>query len=114
MAWTPNWLDLGQGRGPGSTSPNRGRTFQSTAAAGTLVTSERERRQLVTYGAPVDVHVVPLPVSGPPRPGDASRFRRKFGIPDDVPLVLFLSRIDPKKGLERLLQAAQRWGGSHP
>jgi glycogen synthase len=34
--------------------------------------------------------------------------RMKWGIPDDQPLVLFMSRIDPKKGLNLLIPALER------
>jgi glycosyltransferase involved in cell wall biosynthesis len=83
-------------------------------AAGVIVTSEREGGQLVTYGASCKVSVVPLPVTGPTTAGDGARFRSSIGVPDTAPLVLFLSRVDPKKGLERLLQAVAKLRSSHP
>jgi glycosyltransferase involved in cell wall biosynthesis len=83
-------------------------------AAGVVVTSERERRHLVTYGVDCHVSVVPLPVVGPAAAGDGARIRRSIGVDDAAPVVLFLSRIDPKKGLERLLEALRALSGSHP
>ncbi len=83
-------------------------------SAGVIVTSERERRQLVTYGAPAAVHVVPLPVAAPATSGNGRRFRRSLGIADRAPVVLFLSRIDPKKGLERLLEATRILAMTYP
>jgi glycosyltransferase involved in cell wall biosynthesis len=38
--------------------------------------------------------------------------RMKWGIPDNQPLVLFMSRIDPKKGLNLLIPALERLLGS--
>jgi glycosyltransferase involved in cell wall biosynthesis len=83
-------------------------------AAGVVVTSEQERRHLVTYGVDCHVAVVPLPVVGPAAAGDGARFRRSIGVDDSTPVVLFLSRIDPKKGLERLLEALKAVRSSHP
>jgi glycosyltransferase involved in cell wall biosynthesis len=83
-------------------------------SAGVLVTSDRERRQLVTYGVDCQVDVVPLPVPGPPGTVDGARFRRSIGVPETAPVVLFLSRLDPKKGLERLLEAIRVLRLSNP
>jgi len=75
-------------------------------SAGVMCTSQREADLVETYGTAPRRFVVPLPV---PRltceswAGEA--FRAKHGIPADAFVVLFLSRIDYKKGLEFLLPA---------
>lgn len=46
--------------------------------------------------------------------GDGARFRSRFGIPGDRRVVLFMSRIAPKKGLPMLLQAWSGLRDSHP
>jgi glycosyltransferase involved in cell wall biosynthesis len=75
-------------------------------SAGVMCTSQREADLVETYGAKPARFVVPLPV---PRlegdPGGREAFRAKHGIPGDAFVVLFLSRIDYKKGLEFLLPA---------
>lgn len=48
--------------------------------------------------------IIPLPVTAPDG-GDAGRFRQTFGIGADRRIVLFLSRVDPKKGIEVLIEA---------
>jgi glycosyltransferase involved in cell wall biosynthesis len=40
--------------------------------------------------------------------GNGSRFRRRFDLPEDKRLMLFLSRIHPIKGIPRLLEALAR------
>jgi len=37
--------------------------------------------------------------------GDGAAFRRRFGLPEDTRIILFLGRITPKKGLPMLLRA---------
>ncbi len=44
--------------------------------------------------------------------GSAERFRTAFHLPSDRRIVLFLSRISPKKGLPLLLQSLQQCGAS--
>ncbi|MBV9042841.1 MAG: glycosyltransferase [Acidimicrobiia bacterium] len=77
-------------------------------AAGVLVTTERERDRLMTWGAAPDVQVLPLPVSAPSTAGDGRRFRAAHNIDTDAKVLLFLSRLHRKKGLERLFRAAAR------
>jgi glycosyltransferase involved in cell wall biosynthesis len=83
-------------------------------AAGVLVTTERERDRLVTWGAKPQVDVLPLPVSAPTVPGDGPRFRAGHDIPADAEVVLFLSRLHRKKGLERLFDAVARLSARRP
>ncbi len=73
------------------------------AAAVVLTTAEEEAR-LVTFGAAADTVVVPLPVA-PPGPGDGAGFRARHGVPAEAVVVLFLSRLDVKKGLDLLTAA---------
>ncbi|MDA0266914.1 MAG: hormogonium polysaccharide biosynthesis glycosyltransferase HpsP [Cyanobacteria bacterium] len=52
--------------------------------------------------------VLPLGVTPlPHRWGEVINVRDKYGIPADCPIVLFMSRIDPKKGLDLLLPALE-------
>ena len=69
-----------------------------------VCTTDLEAERLVTYGASTPTAVVPLPVS-PPGAGDGPAFRSRHAIPADVPVVLFLSRLDVKKGLDVLVEA---------
>lgn len=76
------------------------------AAATVLCTTQREARDLVTYGATPKIRVVPIPLSTVDTPCcDRATFRKKWAIPEDAPLLLFLSRLDAKKGLAHLLGA---------
>ncbi|MBL8778402.1 MAG: glycosyltransferase [Acidimicrobiales bacterium] len=69
-----------------------------------VCTTDLEAERLVTYGAGTRTAVVPLPVA-PPGPGDRAGFRQRHGIPPDATVVLFLSRLDVKKGLDLLAGA---------
>ena len=74
-------------------------------SAGVICTAELESERLETYGAMVPRRTIPLPVPLAEFNGDRSRFHAKHGIPGDATVVLFLSRVDYKKGLEFLIPA---------
>lgn len=74
-------------------------------------TSDQEAKVSERFGAkPQDV-VLPLGVVLPEFSCSETEAKRqiqqRYGIPDGVPLVLFMSRIDPKKGLDLLLPALE-------
>lgn len=77
-------------------------------ATAAVLTSELEARRMVAYGANVRRIVLPLPVPLPEAGTDPAGFRRRFQIPEDAFVVLFMSRIDPKKGLQLLIPAVAR------
>ena len=74
-------------------------------SCGVLLTAPLEAERLKTYGAAVKKFIVPLPVVFPDTTGSRSNFRSRYSIPSDAKVVLFLSRIDPKKGLDLLIPA---------
>lgn len=83
------------------------RLLQRCAAV--VFTTERESRVAVTYGAQIRHSVVPLPVRPlPPTTVDRATFRARFSIPADAPVVLFLGRVNYKKGLPLLVEAIAR------
>jgi len=76
-------------------------------AAGIHFTSAQEAKISERFGTHTPDLVIPLgvkPLMGQPK-GQA---RTELNIPDDLPLVLFMSRIDPKKGLNLLIPALER------
>ena len=77
-------------------------------AAGVVCTADLEAERLVTYGANPRKHVMPLPVPLSATQGDGTRFRGQHAIPPDARVVLFLSRVDYKKGLDFLIPALAR------
>ncbi len=75
-------------------------------AAGIHFTSVQEAKVSERFGTDTPDLVIPLgvkPLVLPPK-GQA---RSKLGIPNNQPLVLFMSRIDPKKGLNLLIPALE-------
>jgi len=87
-------------------------------AAGIHFTSVQEAKISERFGTHTPDLVIPLGVE-PPQPPlvrgekegvmtSKGETRMKWGIPDDRPLVLFMSRIDPKKGLNLLIPALER------
>jgi glycosyltransferase involved in cell wall biosynthesis len=79
-----------------------------------ITTSELEAERLVTYGAHPRRVVMPLPVEKPTVDGNGSRFRARYSIPTDACVVLFLGRIDEKKGLECLIPSVAEIRKSFP
>ena len=75
-------------------------------AAVVVLTTALEQERLVTYGGHARTAVVPLPVQAPGE-GDRAGFRDRHGVPPDAVVVLFLSRLDVKKGLDLLVAALQ-------
>ena len=76
-------------------------------AAGIHFTSAQEAKISERFGIQTQDLVIPLGVTPlpMPHPGEA---RRQLGILDNQPLLLFMSRIDPKKGLNLLIPALER------
>jgi glycosyltransferase involved in cell wall biosynthesis len=76
-------------------------------AAGIHFTSAQEAKISERFGTQTRDLVMPLgvtPLTMPP-PGEA---RRQLGISDNQPLLLFMSRLDPKKGLNLLIPALKK------
>jgi glycosyltransferase involved in cell wall biosynthesis len=58
--------------------------------------------------------VVTLPVQEPVGAGDGAAFRVRYQIDPNAFLVVFLGRLDEKKGLDLLVEAVSRLAPSHP
>lgn len=76
-------------------------------AAAIHFTSDREAKISERFGAVTRDLVLPLGVN-PPGATELIDVRFQLGIPSDRPMVLFMSRLDPKKGLDLLLPALER------
>jgi len=74
-------------------------------AAAIHFTSDQEAKVSDRFGTLTHDLVIPLGVTLP-KPAEQS-FRSRVGIPSDRPLLLFMSRIDPKKGLDLLIPALE-------
>jgi glycosyltransferase involved in cell wall biosynthesis len=74
---------------------------------GVMFTTELEAERAQLFGSRAARYVAPLSVSPlPPAGADARRgFRMRHGIPQNALVVLFLGRVDYKKGLQWLLPA---------
>jgi glycosyltransferase involved in cell wall biosynthesis len=69
-------------------------------------TSEQEQQEASTLNLPVPNFILPHGLSTPQTLVNArQRLRQHFNLPADEPIVLFLSRIHPKKGLDYLIPA---------
>ncbi|WP_071191405.1 hormogonium polysaccharide biosynthesis glycosyltransferase HpsP [Trichormus sp. NMC-1] len=75
-------------------------------AAAVHFTSEQEAKISARFGVQTKDLVIPLGVIPPPI--NTEEVWSKLGIPSDKPVVLFMSRIDPKKGLDLLLPALEK------
>ena len=99
--------------GPGSEAELRisAERCLATACDRLLVTSDRERENLIQfYGAEAArIAVVPCGVNLDVfRPMDRDTARRRIGAGRDERLLLYVGRFAPEKGLDRLLQAVAR------
>ena len=78
-------------------------------AAAIHFTSEQEAKVSHRFGVTTRDLVIPLGVKQMQECKDAKlSLSSKFNIPDNVPKVLFMSRIDPKKGLDLLIPALEK------
>ncbi|NJK49198.1 glycosyltransferase [Candidatus Gracilibacteria bacterium] len=71
-------------------------------------TSEEECKISERFGVQTKDLVIPLGVNIPEELQNSGQIREKFGIERDRPLILFMSRIDPKKGLDLLIPALEK------
>ncbi len=80
-----------------------------------VVPSEPMRALLVEYGVTTRAQVIP---TGLPAdryvPGNGARFRARFGIPGDRPLLLYVGRVAHEKNIEFLLHAFEALRRSRP
>lgn len=67
------------------------------------ITAKLEGDRLQTYGGRGRIAVLPIPFPPSREEGDRIRFRRKWGFGDEDFIILFLSRIDYKKGLNLIV-----------
>ena len=76
-------------------------------AAAVHFTSEEEARISERYGTKTKDLIIPLGVDIPAALPAPTTARQKLGIDEAVPLILYMSRIDPKKGLDLLFPTLQ-------
>jgi glycosyltransferase involved in cell wall biosynthesis len=70
------------------------------------VTSEQERDELASLNAIAPAFVLPHGISLPPAlSSPRQRLREIIQVPEDEPILLFMSRLHPKKGLDCLIPA---------
>ncbi|OAB63484.1 glycosyl transferase group 1 [Leptolyngbya valderiana BDU 20041] len=77
-------------------------------AAAIHFTSPEEAKISERFGVKTTDWVIPLGVTPPDDPDNAEDILQKWGIEPTRPLVLFMSRIEPKKGLDLLIPALER------
>jgi glycosyltransferase involved in cell wall biosynthesis len=82
--------------------------------SGVHCTARLEAERLVTYGASPAKYVSPLPVPLSGKRGNGQEFRRRNNIPQEAQVVLFMSRVDYKKGLDFLIPALGRLKAMFP
>ncbi|MGK7932486.1 MAG: hormogonium polysaccharide biosynthesis glycosyltransferase HpsP [Microcystaceae cyanobacterium] len=76
-------------------------------SVGVHFTSKQEAKVSERYGAKTNDIIIPLGVSLPDNSPILGTTRQQLGIPENVPLILFMSRIEPKKGLSLLIEALE-------
>src|SRR5207249_2317187 len=78
--------------------------------------TRHEERQIRRLGISSPVHVVPNGIEPVPEVTEEARseFRRRHRLEPDVPVLLYLGRFVPKKGVDLLLHAFARSRAHHP
>lgn len=76
-------------------------------AAAMHFTTAEEARISQRFGVKTTDWVIPLGVTPPPKPPQTTEICRQLGIEENRPLVLFMSRVEPKKGLDLLIPALE-------
>ncbi|MBW4688373.1 MAG: hormogonium polysaccharide biosynthesis glycosyltransferase HpsP [Komarekiella atlantica HA4396-MV6] len=77
-------------------------------AAAIHFTSNQEAKISERFGVSTPDLVIPLGVKEKVGKGGEDILLKQFSIPAEIPLVLFMSRIDPKKGLNLLIPALEK------
>jgi glycosyltransferase involved in cell wall biosynthesis len=80
-------------------------------AAAIHFTSEQEAKISERFGTKTPGIVLPLGVSPLTNLGNPVDVHEHFALPSDRPLLLFMSRLDPKKGLDLLIPALEHLQG---
>ena len=76
-------------------------------ASGIHFTSQEEAKISERYGTHTPDIVIPLGVNIPESLPPLGKMRQELDIAPEIPIILFMSRIDPKKGLDLLLPALE-------
>lgn len=78
---------------------------------GFIALSDQEKQQIIARGVPAEqVWIIPngIDLQSPVQSMKRGEFRQRFGIAADKPLILFLGRINRKKGTDMLVEAFER------
>lgn len=80
-----------------------------------VVPSIAMRDKLAEYGVAAPMHIIPTGIAVSEfAGGDHAAFRRKHGIPDGRPTLLFVGRVAHEKNIDFLLHAVKQVVASHP
>lgn len=80
-----------------------------------IALTETERASFREVAPSTPIEIVPNGVDVPrPRPDAPERIRRRFGIPTDAQVILFLGRLHPIKGAEKILESFLVVAPKHP
>lgn len=83
-------------------------------ADGLIVNSDLEQQQVSSLGFRAPIHLIRNGVTPPGKAASREEARASLGLSDDDRVMLYLGRIHPKKGLQKLLPAMRRFALGHP
>jgi poly(glycerol-phosphate) alpha-glucosyltransferase len=83
-------------------------------ADGLIVNSDLEKEQVASLGFKSPIHLIRNGVTPPLKVVDRNEARSSLGLRDDDRVMLYLGRIHPKKGLQKLLPAMREFALRHP